>query len=280
MEANDVYLSLLRDIKRYGKIQECRNYTTVECTNYFTTLSMNQPLMTISARKLGYRFACAEAAWILSGDSKVSTISPYSKMISKFSDDGVHYFGAYGVKIMDQIEYLGRAFKKDLFTRQAVINIWREKPPASNDIPCTLNLQFMLRMEAGELTLNVNDNMRSSDAWLGIPYDWFSISMVGAYVAIYLSNLLGVCITLGNLRINTMSQHLYKFGFKYDFSNVDEVIRTYSKVDFEYEPLDISEFKDGNSLVQYLWDLAENKGEGSEQYNWLDELKIYWRNRE
>jgi hypothetical protein len=55
--------------------------------------------------------------------------------------------------------------------------------------------------------------MRSSDAWLGVPYDIFNFSVVTAYVAwLYNERMKFVpkrCVTLGTLHLTMVSSHLY-----------------------------------------------------------------------
>ena len=57
-----------------------------------------------------------------------------------------------------------------------IINIWRENPRSSKDIPCTLSLQFFLREASDQLWLHTIATMRSNDAWLGVPYDTFNFN--------------------------------------------------------------------------------------------------------
>jgi thymidylate synthase len=279
MQCNDEYQKMITNIHNHGEKQVCRNFETYELLSNFSSIPMEQPLITLAGRKLGYKFACAEAAWMLSADNRVISIAPYSKMIARFSDDGTFFFGAYGPKIMDQIEYIGRCFKADLGSRQAVLNIWREKPPVSKDIPCTLNLQFLIRVKDNVPYLHVIDNMRSSDAWLGVPYDWFSLSMVGAYVAIYIRNLLKIDLQLGYLHMHAGSQHLYHGGsFGYKLEDAINLIGN-NNIAFEYEPLDISEFDNPELFVAHLSMLAST-GSGyhfiDKQIKWLFELSQYW----
>jgi len=142
---------------------------------------MSYPVLTIARRQLGYRFMCAEAAWILSGDKPCRAIAPYSKTISQFSDDGVTFLRGLRAKDQGSARACDRAPSPvNPDTRQAVINIWREDPPHTKDMPCTISCQFMIR----EDLLHCFVTMRSSDVWLGVPYDVFNFSMLSGYVLI------------------------------------------------------------------------------------------------
>jgi thymidylate synthase len=204
--AHYAWRNLLNKIIDNGDIVAPRGKLTKELLGHVTKFDMARPVVVDEMRKLGYRFMCAEAAWILSGDNRVATIAPYSKVISRFSDDGVFFFGAYGPRIRDQVRHVVAALVNDPDTRQAVIEIWRPNPPITKDVPCTLTVQFMLR--DGKLDCFVN--MRSSDVWLGVPYDWFNFSMLTGYVCLLLRDKTGDAVRPGVMHFNAASQHLYE----------------------------------------------------------------------
>jgi thymidylate synthase len=56
------------------------------------------------------------------------------KGITRFSDDGITFFGAYGPKIITQTSYIVNTLCNDQDSRQAVLSIWRENPKSSADI--------------------------------------------------------------------------------------------------------------------------------------------------
>lgn len=243
----------LMQIFHMGADVSPRGYLTKELIAVQSTIYMEQPIITSPGRQLGYRFMFAEAAWILSGDDKVETIAPYSKDISNFSDDGVTFFGAYGPKISDQIEYVVKTLVEDPTTRQAVINIWRENPPKTKDVPCTLSLQFIIRNGY----LNCVATMRSSDIWLGHPYDIFNFSALSTAVAIYLREE-GMGVKLGLLHLNAGSKHLYHRNFE----AVQKVIST--EIGAKMAPgfrLDPQNYQSVNEFRDYLWWVANENSE-------------------
>jgi thymidylate synthase len=92
-------------------------------------------------------------------------------------------------------------------------------------------------------------NMRSSDAWLGVPYDWFNFSMLSAGVALLLREK-GINVQLGNLHFYAASQHLYETNWEGAEQCQDAVVLG------DYAPLDLSEFASYDDLVNHLWILA------------------------
>jgi thymidylate synthase len=213
---------------------------------------MDNPIVTIRERRLGYRFMAAEAAWILSGDNKVSTISPFSKAISDFSDDGYQFFGAYGPKVLMQLPYIVQSLLKDEYSRQSVLTVWRESPMPSRDVPCTVAMQWMIR----DGFLHCFVNMRSSDAWLGVPYDWFNFSMISAYLLLILRRAKPAFenIALGDLHFYAASQHLYETEWQAATNLLDGITSTIKVKDFNPR-----EFESPEHLVDHLWVAAERK---------------------
>lgn len=159
----------------------------------------------LKERKVNLAFMFAEAAWIVSGSNRLEDITPYMKMYSNFSDDQIFLRGAYGPKIVDQLGYVVDSLEKDKDSRQAVLNIWRERPGVSKDIPCTTQMQFLIR----DGKLNLVTTMRSNDIVLGYTYDVFTFSMVAKSVQLLLKER-GIEISLGDLYVNVGSLHIYK----------------------------------------------------------------------
>lgn len=160
-------------------------------------------------RKVNVNFMFAEAWWILSGSNRLDDLTPYMKQYANYSDDQVFLRGAYGPKITDQLGYIVDCLQDDKDSRQAVLNIWRERPGPSKDIPCTVNMQFMIRDEQ----LYLLTNMRSNDIVLGFTYDVFTFSMVARAVQVLLSER-GIEVGLGDLTVTAGSLHLYETHYE------------------------------------------------------------------
>ncbi len=171
-----------------------------EIRNVTLEAPMEENIIIHPHRNLNLKFMVAEWLWILYGHSELEYIAQYNKEMRKFSDDGVSMYGAYGPRWNRQRDYIIKTLTADRDSRQAVVEIWRENPEASKDVPCTLTWQFFIRNNALEMTVN----MRSSDVWLGIPHDFFSFSQIGNVVA----GMLGV--KRGPLVMNLGSSHLYQ----------------------------------------------------------------------
>jgi thymidylate synthase len=259
LTANNVWFENVKFVHRHGETCSPRGKQIRELLCHRSIVDMNYPCVTVNAREMGFRFLMAEAAWILSGDNRVSTISPYAKAISKFSDNGYVFQGAYGPRVTEQLRYVTETLMGDMFSRQAVINIWRENPRDSRDIPCTLSLQFLIREDKlNRLRLHVIATMRSSDLWLGWVYDVFNFSMIAAWVALRLREMSegAKVLELGNLYLTAGSQHIYS-------TNDDGIWKCLNTGGdaWHYRPLDLSTFNDPNDLMSHIVALRDR--------NWL-----------
>lgn len=208
---SEVWLSLLESLLQRGFVVSPRGKMTKELPQQTIIVDMRRPVLTVSERKLSYKFMAAEAYWILSGDDKVATIAPYNGRIADFSDDGVKFFGAYGPKIISQLPFILAKLRADPMSRQAGLTIWRESPPVTKDVPCTVSMFFSVR----DGKLNNHVFMRSSDAWLGVPYDVFNFSMVAHFICSLLNQSREHDpYEPGTLYLTMASSHIYQENFE------------------------------------------------------------------
>jgi len=209
---------------------------------------------------------------MLAGKNDVKSVSKYVDGVKRFSDDGKTFYGAYGPKILTQWSYVVDTLLKDQDSRQAVINIWRENPRSSKDIPCTLSLQFFLREASDQLWLHTIATMRSNDVWLGTPYDTFNFSAISFFIACHL-NKLGVECKLGSLNIQAGSRHIYET----DFKKLERVFEStyHDKSEVSFNKL-IKKYKDDPFyFISILEEMADLNGKELRQNGMLSERLNY-----
>lgn len=243
-QASDEWQRLLDRVLRGGVPIETRGQHVLETLAVQSRIDMSFPIVSVQERLTqGFlRFLPAEAFWILSGDSRVHKIAPYAPSLPQFSDNGYIFQGAYGPRVVDQLSYVIDCFKKDLFTRQAVIEIWRPNPRDSKDVPCTLSLQFLYRTRL----LNCIATMRSSDSWVGYPIDVFCFSMITAWIGLHLRSAGLSALEPGTLYLNAGSQHIYQRNIKAATS------AAHSKNIGEYSAMSIYDFNTPDGLLDHL----------------------------
>ncbi len=270
LDPDTVWIELLRTVLARGDSAGPRSMGTTEVLGSQSIWSMDDPVVKVDRRKLGYRYMAAEAAWILSGDNRVETIGEFSKLVGEFSDDGVRFFGAYGPKVVDQLSYVVATLREDPQSRRAVMNLWREQPSSrSKDVPCTLSLQFVVRGGA----LHCLSTMRSNDLWLGTPYDVFTFSQVAAGVLVELRRAMGSVpldsVIMPGLLIHTVgSLHLYdrnRVDAAAIVQDYDRRTRVMTRVDRRIPSMRMLRplFGSASELAAHLWRVARFDGDAS-----------------
>jgi thymidylate synthase len=132
-------------------------------------------------------FSClGETLWHLSGSDRLDFIEYYIPNYREFADLPAHVVlsdGAYGPRLRgtkdDQIRKVIDLLKSRPSTRRAVIQIFGNGDREKCDTPCTCTLQFMARRGV----LHMMTNMRSNDAFIGLPHDVFAFTMIHELVA-------------------------------------------------------------------------------------------------
>lgn len=267
--ATNVWRRLLADLLVHGaerrqdaRAHEPRSRTTRELLGWQTRWPMRSPVVLCPARRLGRRFAAAEAAWILSGTNRLDAVSRHAPHLRDFSDDGVHLYGAYGPPFVDQLPYVVSCLARDPASRQAVATLWRPRPGQSKDIPCTVALQWVVR----DHEMHCVATMRSSDAWLGVPYDAISFSCMSAAVAAEVNRAApGTVARLGELVFTAGSQHLY-----YRDWEASRACAGAADDPGEVAPLDLAEVHSAAGLEEHLEAVA--MGLRPFKLRWLAEL--------
>ncbi|WP_137939912.1 thymidylate synthase [Chitinivorax sp. B] len=131
--------------------------------------------------------ALGELLWYLSGENKLSFIKYYvGEHYSNESEDGITVRSGYGERLFhynntDQIANIIDLLKEKPSSRRAVIQLFDASDLVRHyvSIPCTCTLQFVIR----DNLLNVLVNMRSNDAYLGLPHDVFAFTMLQEIIA-------------------------------------------------------------------------------------------------
>jgi thymidylate synthase len=194
------WMEALSYVHDYGEVVAPRGMKTMEVIGYsFTVTDALQNLLVHPGRDLNFRYCVAEFMWITAGLDQLSPLVKYNKRMAEFSDDGYSLRGAYGPRLMPQMPWVIAQLKLS-GSRQAVATIWTPTPAPSKDIPCTISAQFLAR--AGKV--HAVFTMRSSDLWLGLPYDFYVFSQILNCVAGELG------LEVGSLTMQLGSAHLYE----------------------------------------------------------------------
>ncbi len=123
---------------------------------------------------------------------------------------------------------------------------------------CTVAVQWFLRkyvdgMDMEHDVIHCVDTMRSSDAWLGWPYDVFNFSMLTALIALMYRERTGNRLILGNLSMNCGSQHVYENNW----GLVNSILREGSSI--PVQNFDPNEFAGPQDLLDHLAAVRDKK---------------------
>ena len=156
--------------------------------------------------------ALGEFFWYLAGNQNIDFIEYYIPRYRKFSNDGKIANGAYGPRIFgldaeqralgsSEWDRVIKTLKSRAGSRNAVVQIYSNEDAfeGNEDKPCTCTLQFAIRNNK----LMLHTHMRSNDAFMGLPHDIFSFTLLQELAARELE------VGLGTYKHSVASLHLY-----------------------------------------------------------------------
>jgi thymidylate synthase len=155
--------------------------------------------------------ALGEFFWYLSRDTQLFFIDYYvPNRFQVESDDQVRVRSGYGDRLfnmrgINQVSSVIELLKEKSSSRRAVIQLFDASDLEQHyaSAPCTCTLQFLVRNGA----LHLFTSMRSNDAYLGLPHDVFSFTMIQELVA------RSIGVEVGEYKHCVGSLHLYKRNF-------------------------------------------------------------------
>jgi Thymidylate synthase len=201
----EAYVRLGRQIVKTGRRIRPRGLPCYEITD--ATVVIADARLAVPAgtgRAIRPGIGAAEYCQMLGGVSFLEQLDLVSGgRFTQYADDG-RLHGAYGPRAWSQLQDVAQRLEEDPDTRQAVIVIGRgitqDATSGERDVPCTTCVQYRLR--DGRLDATVT--MRSSDWFLGIPYDWWVESRLQMTMAWALG------VEAGTFTWQAGSQHVYE----------------------------------------------------------------------
>lgn len=211
-DANSVQRFFFRALLDEGQCSAPREMKTRELVNQsFELTNPRNRLTTLAGRGWSRRLAIGELAWHLRGDRDANSLAHYVPRWAEFADsDGLIRGSCYGWTVFtadekggSQWELVAELLQADSATRRAVLNFqgpeFQRRSLDSPDVSCAVTQQFLIRGNRLHSILN----MRSNDAFWGLPYDLFVFTSLQELMATYLN------LELGSYFHNAGSLHLY-----------------------------------------------------------------------
>ena len=134
----------------------------------------------------------------------------------------------------------------------------------TRDIPCTVALAFQARNGR----LNAHVFMRSSDLWLGWPYDVFTFAVVTTTVCQRLNLILNqerAMIRPGALYLTAASSHLYEKNWQ----NADVCSRELEEIEIEPLPASLCDGCTGEAELRASLIACRDKHDGQRMQPWI-----------
>lgn len=182
------YKDLLFKIITSGSLE--KNRTGVDCLTLFSEkiqFDLSSNLMpVVTGKKIFYSKAYHEAHWIYKGNTSVKYLNENGiDWWNDYADENGNVHKSYGYQLrnwngsFDQISYVVWQIIKG--SRRAHMSFWN--PNDQNDIiPCCYTGMTFVVTGKGK-TLNASVSFRSSDTFLGLPYDFIVLAIIHKAIA-------------------------------------------------------------------------------------------------
>lgn len=241
---DDLYYQVLYNLNRLPQ-HICSPRGSKVKENIACTLVLGDPrarLLSCKSREANYGFSTGEFLWYWQGKQDLDSMLYYNKRMKDFSNDGVTLNSAYGWRLkkkheVDVFRPFGqwttaiRTLVKDPDSRRAVLLINSPEDQmfadeeSSNDVPCTLSLQFFIR----ENKLDLHVHMRSNDVIWGLTSDLFSFTLLQECMLLELKEWGKFSeLELGKYFHTAGSMHVYERHF----AQSEDIIKEYRQTSF------------------------------------------------
>jgi thymidylate synthase len=198
------YVTLCRHVLSEGKKSRPRDDLTWELEDVtFTVTNLADTLPIGVGRNLNSQIAALEALQLIGGEPRPEMMIAAAPPMATWVEADGFFYGAYGERVDEQVEYVIHKLHGDRDTRQAVLTLWdpfRDNRMFKRDYPCTIGMGFRIRNDR----LNMSVTMRSNDCWLGVAYDVFQFTQLQWTIA----NFMG--IDVGTYSHHAWSLHVYQ----------------------------------------------------------------------
>lgn len=166
-----MYHGLLNNILEHGEPTENRTgVTTLTLFNQVLNIKLDEGFPVITGKKVFFDKALAEFEWMWEGRTDLEYLN--KRGVMWWNDYNEEPGKVYGYQIRkfngmyDQIQY---AIKEILYeSRRAIVNLWNIEDLPEQVLPCCFTQLNFVRINN---KLNLSVHFRSSDTFLGLPYD-------------------------------------------------------------------------------------------------------------
>tara|TARA_Y100000004_G_scaffold126789_1_gene142725 strand:- start:2559 stop:3341 length:783 start_codon:yes stop_codon:yes gene_type:complete len=211
MRSSDKYNDLVRKIILAGERIKTRNGYALQLSNQTLKLNLsNNRFPIITSKKIFYKKGIAEFCWLMQGKKSIDYLLENNvSWWNAWADENNNLEYSYPEMLrkyngnFDQLIYVINELRNNPngMSRRAVISFWNPSLTEKQNLPCCyVDMTFV---SAGK-NLDMIMNFRSSDVFLGLPYD----IIVGALMLKYIANATGHVSK--NIFFNLANAHIYE----------------------------------------------------------------------
>lgn len=235
------YKDLIEKIISNGHLVDNRTgVPAMQLFNQQININLKDGFPIITGKKIFFLKAYHEYMWIREGMTTTKYLNDHDiKWWDKYAKPDGDLGRTYGYQLrnyngnFDQLAYVIKEIKQG--SRRAHITMWNPSDLEYQSLPCCYTSFNFVRTER---TLSMSMDFRSSDVFLGLPYD----IVVGALLLIDVAEFTG--LTPVHLGINLSNAHLY--------ANHEKQIKDYLKAETHKLPIYVNSFNDPvNKLINY-----------------------------
>lgn len=200
------YRLLIEKILLYGDKNLYRNGEAYSLTNQSLSFDLSKGFPIISLKKIFYKKAIAEFIWFISGTNSIKFLKDNGvNWWDEWADDLGNLKKSYGYQLrkfnsdFDQLEYVIKEVNEG--SRRAHISLWNPSDLKEQNIPCCYTgFDFVVQNNRVDMVMN----FRSSDVFLGLPYD----IIVGALLLMLVADR--TKMEPGIVHYNLSNAHIYE----------------------------------------------------------------------
>jgi thymidylate synthase len=245
---NNHYHYLLKDILNAPEELNQRTNTKVKALpNRVLRYEIDDCIPMINSRRMFPASAMAELIWTLSGTKDLTWLQQHTKMWDGFANEENEIEASYGYRWReqfgrDQIQELINALVADPSDRQCFVSAWDNAKDGlgnrwTTNVPCPTSFTINII----DYHVNINVNLRSSDAIVGLPYDTLMYTLLLIVITNQL-NTQGMNLSYGSVMLNLAHVHIYEPHYEMAHELIDnyEHWLDHRKNDFCYDVQDLS----------------------------------------
>lgn len=170
--------------------------------------------------------------------------APYNEC---FADTSKNHGKNKTIGGFDQLNYVIKELKENPFSRRALMSFWN--PPDLEKMalpPCHYSVQFYSRDVSGTMFLDCHFTMRSTDLFLGAPFNLFSYTVFLYIVALKVNMLPGILVYTGgdvhiyNNHVDQVKKQLSRNPRPFPVLLIDPIVKNKEIKDISIEDFDIA----------------------------------------